>query len=264
LVDVATDHINKLRTEQYLRTTCTASILELGVGSGCVLLSCLRELEQTNVRGVGVDISRAALHIAQLNANALGFADRTTLLTGYDGYAISPSRATTDIRHNALVLGVNRFTTSNNNCQRRTMPSSAIHRTFARVILHNYSRKYACMYLHATTTNNNNNQRHSHLALIRADGLCFRYEPHLALDGGEDGLQAYRDISAQLASNNVLDARGIVVLEVGYDQVEQVVEIVQTTTHMRHLQTFPDLFGYSRVVTFGTSNEINTLLVKPN
>jgi len=55
-------------------------ILDLGLGSGCLLLTLLKELP--NARGVGLDVSHEALDVAQGNAQALGVADRATLLHG--------------------------------------------------------------------------------------------------------------------------------------------------------------------------------------
>ena len=55
-------------------------ILDLGLGSGCLLLTLLKELP--NARGVGLDVSRAALDVAQGNAQALDVAGRATLLHG--------------------------------------------------------------------------------------------------------------------------------------------------------------------------------------
>jgi release factor glutamine methyltransferase len=53
-------------------------VLDLGVGSGCLLLSTLREYP--NAQGVGVDQSEAALNIAAHNAAMLGFDARCQLL----------------------------------------------------------------------------------------------------------------------------------------------------------------------------------------
>ncbi len=52
-------------------------VLELGVGSGCVLISYL--LEKNDASGVGVDISEGALSIAQRNAEKLGVSNRLKL-----------------------------------------------------------------------------------------------------------------------------------------------------------------------------------------
>lgn len=53
-------------------------VLDLGTGSGCLLLSALREYG--NATGVGVDQSLAALKVATRNAEALGLDPRIELL----------------------------------------------------------------------------------------------------------------------------------------------------------------------------------------
>jgi release factor glutamine methyltransferase len=55
-------------------------ILDLGVGSGCLLLTLLREFPQAS--GVGMDASSDALAVARSNAETLGVAGRATLVTG--------------------------------------------------------------------------------------------------------------------------------------------------------------------------------------
>jgi release factor glutamine methyltransferase len=59
-------------------TAASLRILDLGTGSGCLLLSALREY--TAAQGVAVDQSEAALAIASKNAAALGLSSRTTML----------------------------------------------------------------------------------------------------------------------------------------------------------------------------------------
>ncbi|MDG1234762.1 MAG: peptide chain release factor N(5)-glutamine methyltransferase [Amylibacter sp.] len=54
-----------------------ATILDLGTGSGCILLSLLSELPQA--MGIGVDISEAALKIASENIDGLDLTGRATL-----------------------------------------------------------------------------------------------------------------------------------------------------------------------------------------
>jgi release factor glutamine methyltransferase len=51
-------------------------IVDLGTGSGALLLAALHEFPDT--RGVGIDASAAALQIAHNNADALGLADRAS------------------------------------------------------------------------------------------------------------------------------------------------------------------------------------------
>ena len=55
-------------------------ILDLGLGSGCLLLTLLREYP--NASGVGLEISDEALAVAQANAEALGVAARARLISG--------------------------------------------------------------------------------------------------------------------------------------------------------------------------------------
>jgi release factor glutamine methyltransferase len=53
-------------------------ILDLGLGSGCLLLTLLREYSLA--RGVGMDASAEALAVARANAESLGVAPRATLV----------------------------------------------------------------------------------------------------------------------------------------------------------------------------------------
>ena len=55
-------------------------ILDLGTGSGCLLLSLL--LEISGASGTGVDISPAALQVAARNAKRLGCDERVSWVTG--------------------------------------------------------------------------------------------------------------------------------------------------------------------------------------
>ncbi|RAU22940.1 peptide chain release factor N(5)-glutamine methyltransferase [Paramagnetospirillum kuznetsovii] len=55
-------------------------ILDLGTGTGCILLALLSELGFAT--GLGVDKSPAALEVARANAEALGLADRVCLQSG--------------------------------------------------------------------------------------------------------------------------------------------------------------------------------------
>jgi release factor glutamine methyltransferase len=55
-------------------------ILDIGTGSGCLLITVLAALPQAT--GIGVDISAAALDVAKRNAAALGVADRAHFVIG--------------------------------------------------------------------------------------------------------------------------------------------------------------------------------------
>jgi release factor glutamine methyltransferase len=61
-------------------------LLDLGVGSGCLLLALLAELPAA--RGTGVDLSSAAVVCARSNARNLGFASRASFLVGDWGRAL--------------------------------------------------------------------------------------------------------------------------------------------------------------------------------
>jgi release factor glutamine methyltransferase len=62
------------------RDRAPATILDLGTGSGALLLAGLSEWP--NARGLGVDASTAALAVARANAERLGFARRAVFQSG--------------------------------------------------------------------------------------------------------------------------------------------------------------------------------------
>ncbi len=64
-------------------------ILDLGTGSGCLLLALLSELPSAT--GLGLDISAAALEVAVENARNLGFSDRARFEPGDWGAGLSGS-----------------------------------------------------------------------------------------------------------------------------------------------------------------------------
>jgi len=51
------------------------NILDIGTGSGCVLLSVLKELSLS--RGIGIDISAKAIEMAKINSSKLNLSSRT-------------------------------------------------------------------------------------------------------------------------------------------------------------------------------------------
>jgi release factor glutamine methyltransferase len=58
--------------------TAPVKILDLGTGSGCLLLSLLHEFE--NARGIGTDISEQALKVARANAKSLELEGRAEFI----------------------------------------------------------------------------------------------------------------------------------------------------------------------------------------
>lgn len=71
------------------------------------------------------------------------------------------------------------------------------------------------------------------------------YEPMGALDGGEDGLDFYRDITEQ--SKEYLVKSGILAFEVGHDQAEEVEQIMIRNGYSKTYKK-KDLQGIDRVV----------------
>lgn len=73
-----------------------------------------------------------------------------------------------------------------------------------------------------------------------------RYEPHLALDGGEDGLQVYARLIEQ--APRWLRPRGALLLEIGATQARSVVTLVRSAFSLPHIAVQRDLAGHPRVV----------------
>ncbi len=72
------------------------------------------------------------------------------------------------------------------------------------------------------------------------------YEPTLALDGGEDGLDYYRRIIQE--GEKFLSPRGCLILEVGHDQGARVAELLKCKKRLRDVIIVEDLAGIGRVV----------------
>lgn len=71
-------------------------------------------------------------------------------------------------------------------------------------------------------------------------------EPRLALDGGKDGLQVYKKIFSQ--AKTVLKDNGYLMLEIGYDQLEQITKIIEKDENYELVESVKDLNGNDRVV----------------
>lgn len=80
------------------------------------------------------------------------------------------------------------------------------------------------------------------------------WDPPLALDGGEDGLDAYRRIIADL--DRVLAPGGAVFLEIGYDQSSAVASLLEAAGFVPSFHR--DLAGWNRVVEAERLLQIST------
>jgi len=159
------------------------SVLDLGTGSGCLLLAFLSE--RPKAEGFGVDISGEALAIATRNAANMGLDGRARFLRNDWTGALSGSWDVIFINPPYVVEG----------------------------------------------------------DLDGLDPEVSRYEPRAALDGGPDGLSAYRCIAAALRSH--LAPEGRVFLEVGQGQARPV-ERILTEKGLSVEGTVCDLAGIPR------------------
>ena len=71
-------------------------------------------------------------------------------------------------------------------------------------------------------------------------------EPKLALDGGEDGLYFYRIIAEN--AYKYLNEDGILALEIGYDQKEEVIKSLEKTGKYIDIYSKKDLGGNDRII----------------
>lgn len=160
-------------------------ILDIGTGSGCILLSLLHY--SNDCQGVGVDISEKALQVAKENAEKLS-ADRVSFIRSdlFDG-----------------VEGVFEIIVSNPPYIR----SSEIEHLMPEVRDH---------------------------------------DPRAALDGREDGLFFYREITKR--AKGYLPGGGMLFYEIGYDQGEAVSRIMRDNG-FREVEIIKDFSGLDRVVS---------------
>lgn len=71
------------------------------------------------------------------------------------------------------------------------------------------------------------------------------YEPRMALDGGEDGLDFYRQISSQ--AGDYLEENGLLIYEIGYNQRENVKNLF-IINGFHGINVLRDLSGHDRVL----------------
>jgi release factor glutamine methyltransferase len=160
------------------------TLLDLGVGSGCILLSILAH--RSAATGIGTDRSAAALEVAGRNAARLGLADRLRLLE-------------TD------------------------WASGIAERVDLVVSNPPYIRS---------------------ADLDRLQPEVARYEPRAALDGGADGLDAYRALLPALLA--CLAPGGTALLEIGAGQATALAEIFEEQGFA--VRAHRDLAGIERVL----------------
>ena len=140
------------------------SILDVGTGSGCILISLLSELNNSN--GVGIDISKKALIIAKKNSNRHGMQNRIKFLN-------------------------------------KTIDSE-------------FNQKFDLI------VSNPPYIKSSEIENLKED--IKRYEPRIALDGGNDGLDLIKKVIYK--TKYILKVKGTLALEIGNEQFKKVSEIL--------------------------------------
>jgi len=162
--------------------------LDLGTGTGCILLALLSEFPAAT--GFGVDLALGAVMTARRNAAALGLAERAHFLVGDWGTAMSGKFDV--IASNPPYI------------------ASA--------------------------------------ALADLPPEVALYDPCLALDGGADGLGAYRALVVDLA--RLLQPGAVLVIEVGFSQAPAVAAMLRASG-MAIEGCERDLAGIARCVVAG-------------
>jgi release factor glutamine methyltransferase len=162
-------------------------LVDLGTGSGAILLALLSELP--NAFGIGTDLSEAALHTARGNAEQLGLLPRTGFLACDYGAALAG-------RFDLIV-------------------------------------------------SNPPYIRSADIAVL--DVAVRDHEPRRALDGGTDGLDAYRAIVPDAV--RLLAPGGAIVVEVGKGQSSAVQAVMTAAGLAPAGPPKPDLAGIRRAVS---------------
>ena len=71
-------------------------------------------------------------------------------------------------------------------------------------------------------------------------------EPHIALDGGKDGLKFYKIIIEE--AKKYLEENGKLILEIGYDQKEEVENLIKQSGQYKKIEVIKDLSQNDRVI----------------
>ena len=83
--------------------------------------------------------------------------------------------------------------------------------------------------------------------VINKLSLEVQNEPHIALDGGQDGLDFYRHIVNN--AYQYLEDEGYLALEIGYDQKDEVMGLIENSNQYKEVYSKKDLTGNDRVIS---------------
>ena len=76
--------------------------------------------------------------------------------------------------------------------------------------------------------------------------IQVKNEPHIALDGGRDGLDFYKKIINE--SYQYLKYKGFLCLEIGFDQKIDVIELIENTNNFDRTYSKKDLYDNDRII----------------
>ena len=79
-------------------------------------------------------------------------------------------------------------------------------------------------------------------------------EPISALDGGEDGLEYYKILIEE--SHKYLSDNGYLCMEIGYNQKNEVIELLKENGNYENIYAKKDLSGNDRIVVAQRKNDI--------
>ena len=71
-------------------------------------------------------------------------------------------------------------------------------------------------------------------------------EPLIALDGGEDGLDFYKKIIKE--AHKYLVSEGYLCLEIGYNQKDEVIKLIEKEETFKNIYSKKDLYGIDRII----------------
>lgn len=206
-------------------------ILDMCTGSGCILLSLLHY--SNDCTGVGVDVSEEALRVAQENtARIFGSGSSLCDVTERKPESITVRNIQGDpVREDGGVQA---------DGQIKLLRSNLFEQLDSRdrfdIIVSNPP------YIKTGVID-------SLMPEVR------EHEPRLALDGQEDGLFFYREITAQAGA--YLVRGGMLFFEIGYDQGEAVRRLMESAGY-EEVEVVKDFAGLDRVV-HGVYGVINTM-----
>lgn len=83
-------------------------------------------------------------------------------------------------------------------------------------------------------------------SVISSLSIEVKNEPHIALDGGEDGVDFYRIFANE--AYKYLNENGILALEIGFDQKEEVIDILKKAKKYKNIKCIKDLSENDRVI----------------